>query len=144
MSVNDLFARQEPFFKGDEPSRHDQAKQRRTDIEARWRIVCRQVDTRDNRRCRCCGRQGNPDGIDALDKLHRHHLAFRSKGGQDVASNVLLLCPTCHDAVHVKRTLRIEATSVSGADGGLDFWQTRNGEEFLRRHEVSCGVVERD
>jgi 5-methylcytosine-specific restriction endonuclease McrA len=133
-----------PHFKGNEPSRHDRKVKRKADAEANWRTVCKQVDTRDHYRCRCCGAQGNPDGIDPLDKLHRHHLTFRSKGGQDVASNLCLLCPRCHDAVHVKRTLRIEATSAHGADGGLDFWRTDDRGEWLVKHETACGVADRD
>lgn len=128
----------------DGKSRVDLAAEKRTAKEANWRTVSKQVDTRDHYRCRCCGSRGNPDGIDALDKLHRHHLMFRSHGGQDVASNLVLLCPRCHDGVHVKRTLRIEAASAFGADGALLFWRTNDRGEFLVKREVSCGIAERD
>lgn len=137
-----------PHFKGDGKSRHDLKRDKAAAKEENWRKVCRQVDTRDHYRCRCCGTQGNPDGLDALDRLHRHHLAFRSKGGQDVASNLLLLCPRCHDAVHVKRTLRIEAQSEYGADGALAFWRYTGShpgsDEYAVKRETSCGVTERD
>lgn len=130
--------------KTDMPSRVEERIDKRAAKEANWRVVSRQVDKRDHYRCRACGATGNPDGVDVLDKLHRHHLAYRSHGGQDVASNLLLLCARCHDEVHVKRTLRIDAQGPHGADGGLDFWRQRNNEDFLLKHESACGVTERD
>lgn len=133
------------FFKSDmEPIAVTKAK-KKVAKEANWRSVCRQVDTRDGYRCRCCGRPGNPDGLIALDRLHRHHLMFRSAGGRDVASNLLLLCPICHSKVHVTRTLRIEAQSAHGADGPLAFW-TETGvlPPYLLKRETACNVVEKD
>lgn len=133
-----------PQFKGEEPSRLETRRKKVNDREANWRTVARQVDRRDNYRCRACGTSTNTDSLDPLEKGHRHHLTFRSKGGQDVASNLVTLCPRCHDAVHVKRSLRIEAQTAFGADGALSFWRTLNGEEFLSRREITCGQVERD
>lgn len=130
-----------------EKSSFDVKAEKRTAKEANWRIVCRQVDKRDGYKCRCCGAHGNPEGLDALDKLHRHHLTFRSKGGQDVAANLLLLCSRCHDRVHVKRTLSIEAQDAHGADGPLLFWslpQTDGSTGFLLKRETACNVTERD
>lgn len=132
------------FFKHDMETRVDEKRDRKAKKAEQWLAVCRQVDTRDHYRCRSCGTRGNPEGVDALDRLHRHHLTFRSQGGQDVASNLVLLCARCHDAVHVKRTLRIEATSPYGADGPLSFWRTDDRGEFLVTREVRCGEIERD
>lgn len=80
-----------------------------------------------------------------LQRAHRHHVTFRSKGGQDVASNLCLLCSRCHDAVHAKRTLRVVPTTSFGADGPLEFWRTApDGPEFLAVRELAPGVVDRD
>lgn len=62
--------------------------------EARKRSVYTAVDLRDSRRCRCCGRR---------EKLHHHHLVFRSKQGADSSENVLLLCVFCHALLHAKQ-----------------------------------------
>jgi hypothetical protein len=34
------------------------------------------------------------------DKLHVHHIVFRSKGGTDTPSNLITLCEGCHDKLH--------------------------------------------
>jgi 5-methylcytosine-specific restriction endonuclease McrA len=132
------------FFKHDMPSRVDAKREKVTAKEANWRKVSKQVDRRDQHRCRACRTSVNPDGLDLLDRGHRHHLEFRSKGGQDVASNLVLLCPMCHDKVHVKRTLRFE-WGPHGADGPLEVWrQGADGVWFMAMRETVCGVVERD
>ena len=33
-------------------------------------------------------------------KLHVHHIIFRSNGGTDTPSNLITLCPSCHDKLH--------------------------------------------
>lgn len=42
-----------------------------------------------------------------VERGERHHLQYRSKGGGHETANVLLICRTCHDAVHVKGTLKL-------------------------------------
>ena len=34
------------------------------------------------------------------DKLHVHHVVFRSNGGTDTPSNLITLCEDCHDRLH--------------------------------------------
>jgi len=34
------------------------------------------------------------------DKLHVHHIKFRSEGGTDTPTNLITLCETCHDNLH--------------------------------------------
>jgi hypothetical protein len=58
------------------------------------RSVYAAVDARDHRECRCCGRR---------ESLHHHHLTFRSKGGGDCTTNVLLLCRFCHALLHARQ-----------------------------------------
>jgi hypothetical protein len=52
------------------------------------------VDARDGRQCRCCGRR---------DKLHRHHIVFRSKGGNDTTENLVTICEFCHAMLHARQ-----------------------------------------
>lgn len=126
------------------PSRYEEKADKRAVKEANWRVVSKQVDRRDNYRCRCCGQPTNPEAVDLLERGHRHHLTYRSKGGNDVASNVLSLCARCHDAEHRHR-LRIEVMTAYGADGPCSFWRTdADGQEYLSRREVRPGHVERD
>ena len=137
------------FFKHDMETRAESKAKRTKAKEANWLAVCKQVDARDRGRCRACYRQCDTKAIDPQERAHRHHVEFRSKGGQDVASNLVLLCATCHDRVHVKRTLRIEPTTAHGADGPLTIWRTvedneHDWHEYISRRETAVHQVERD
>ena len=45
----------------------------------------------DGGKCRRCG---------TSNRLHVHHVMYRSQGGKHVAENLITLCYTCHDVVH--------------------------------------------
>jgi hypothetical protein len=62
--------------------------------DQRRRSVYLAVDRRDERACRCCGRR---------EKLHHHHLIFRSRQGEDAPENILLLCAFCHALLHARQ-----------------------------------------
>lgn len=49
---------------------------------------------RDGYRC-LSGRKGKHS-----EKLHVHHIVFKSQGGTDTPSNLITLCETCHDDLH--------------------------------------------
>lgn len=83
-------------------------RDRQREQERVQRSVAFSVAERDRRQCRCCGRG---------DKLHHHHLTFRSRGGEDSTANELLLCAYCHALVHA-RQLWIHGTN---ADTRLTF-----------------------
>jgi hypothetical protein len=68
--------------------------------DANERRVFAEVDARDQRRCRCCGRQGDPNATTLLGRIHRHHIRYRSKGGFDEPRNLLSLCAVCHALEH--------------------------------------------
>ncbi len=55
-----------------------------------------QVLTRDDRRCRICGRR--PDDNSDLE-LHVHHIRPWAKGGITDPSNLITLCHTCHNGL---------------------------------------------
>jgi hypothetical protein len=58
------------------------------------KAIAFQVGERDHYSCRCCGRK---------EKLHRHHLTFRSRGGMDSTENELMLCKYCHALIHARQ-----------------------------------------
>lgn len=61
------------------------------------RLVYVAVDARDQNKCRVCGVYR---GID----IQRHHIVYRSAGGQTTTQNVISLCAECHlVGVHLGR-----------------------------------------
>lgn len=70
----------------------------RRDRENLRRSVYAQVNVRDERACRCCGRKAAGN-----ESLHHHHLTFRSRGGGDETGNILLLCVFCHALLHARQ-----------------------------------------
>lgn len=69
------------------------------------------VFERDDWRCRYCGWR----------RVHCHHIVFRSDGGEDISSNLVTLCPTCHNAVHLDILNIWSDRPEVGADGELEF-----------------------
>jgi 5-methylcytosine-specific restriction endonuclease McrA len=67
------------------------------------RVVYRAVDQRDQYRCRECGARCSPSAASLLDRAHRHHIIFRSAGGETTTANVLTLCSEAHADVHAHR-----------------------------------------
>jgi 5-methylcytosine-specific restriction endonuclease McrA len=105
--------------------------------EANWRAVCVAVDMRDKLQCRVCRRHTSPWALTMLDKGHRHHIVFRSAGGEDSSANVCILCSGCHALVHAHK-LQIEGN----ADVALAI-SRRNletGEMEVWKQEVSPRV----
>ena len=67
------------------------------------RAVYRAVDARDKYRCRACGERCSPSATSLLQKAHRHHIRFRSAGGETVTANVVTVCARCHADLHAYR-----------------------------------------
>lgn len=130
------------FFKGQEPTRTDDAKAREAAEAKAWRECCKVVDFRDKRTCRACGRKSDPEAVGLTKRGHRHHIVYRSAGGEDISSNVITLCYECHDAEHVKRLLDVDGN----ADDAVAFWRRESlqHEWYLWRREIAVGVMERD
>lgn len=129
------------FFKADLKSRVDDALDHEKAEDAQWRLVCKQVDARDHRTCRACGKHTNPDDVGLL-RGHRHHIVYRSAGGPDSTENVVTVCAECHNAVHTKKLLDIEGS----ADEALAFWKRDKitDDWYLWRREVAVGRFEHD
>jgi len=122
------------------PSRHESRKERKAADEANWRAVCRVVDVRDGRQCRCCDRRSDPDATGLLDRGHRHHIVYRSAGGRDETSNLVSLCAGCHNDEH-KHRLRIEG------DPNVALMFFRKGDDgvwYCTREEIAVRQVRRD
>ncbi len=129
-----------PHFKQNEPSRHDQKKERKAITDLNWRTVCREVDKRDGKSCRGCDKRSDPEATGTLQRGHRHHIIYRSAGGMDTSDNLVTLCADCHNDEHQNR-LRIEgnpneALRFSRKDA-LDMW-------FYCREEIAVRVIRRD
>lgn len=133
-----------PAFKADEPSRRETKAARKAAEESAWRAVCKAVDARDGKACRCCDKRSDPDATGLLERGHRHHIVYRSAGGKDETSNLVTLCGNCHEAEHRHR-LQIVERSTDGADGPLSFWRKdEHGTLYLSREEIAVRQVRRD
>ena len=87
-------------------TRAERKQAKKTAQEAAERACYRAVDQRDGHACRVCKRLVG--GNSMLDRAHHHHLVYRSRGGEHASANVITVCKACHDAIHVKATVRLE------------------------------------
>lgn len=102
-------------------SRADEKAEKRAKAQKDQRDVYRLVTTRDKRRCRACLNPADPSALDMLKKGHHHHIQFRSAGGRDESSNLMLACARCHAAIHAHRL-----TVTGNADERLTFKTEKN------------------
>jgi hypothetical protein len=113
------------------PSARVIEKQRkRTEEASQLRACYKAVDERDAGRCRVCGKRGSPTAVGLLDRLQRHHMVYRSKGGEHRSENVLSVCAACHAAIHVDGSLRVIGDAdvrdaVTGKLGGVAVWRLK-------------------
>jgi hypothetical protein len=78
-------------------------KQYQKGVQYGFENVKAYVLSRDGYKCRC-GKKG------CSDKLHVHHIKFRSKGGSDAPNNLITLCEKHHKALHAgKFELKVNA-----------------------------------
>ncbi|KHD08119.1 HNH endonuclease [Candidatus Thiomargarita nelsonii] len=97
---------------------------------------------RDGYKCKS-GQKGNHS-----KKLHVHHIQFKSNGGTDIPSNLITLCETCHDALHLgefelktRKTKTKHATEMGIIKSQLiksdwDFAETFGYETKFKREQV--------
>lgn len=80
------------------------------------------------------------------DKLHVHHIAFRSKGGTNTPSNLITLCDRCHKELHdgkivleTKKSKTKHATEIgilkSRLKSVLEFTETFGYETKFKREQ---------
>jgi hypothetical protein len=68
---------------------------------AGWRRIKRFALRRAHGHCQRCGRPSN--------ELHVHHITPVSQGGSNRLSNALVVCPSCHKALHRRATVETRA-----------------------------------
>jgi hypothetical protein len=89
-------------------TRRERKQDARTAEAATMRACYRLVDARDGGQCRVCKKRASPTATTLLERMHRHHMVYRSRGGTHEPENVLSVCSGCHDAIHVRLDLRVE------------------------------------
>lgn len=110
MTPNYLHSRDLERTATQKPSKLDRVlreQQDKRETDALKRTVYREVDQLDERKCRCCGRHGNPYATTTLGRLHHAHLIDASLGGEMSIFNIYLLCWICHALVHAKQVFPI-------------------------------------
>lgn len=134
-------------FKHDMKTRVDVALEKDAEDESNARRWNKEINDRDSRTCRACGKHTNPDTFGLL-RGHLAHIVYASGGGSMEPSNRVTLCPGCHSDEHGDR---LRFTRDGGpyvgidANGPLEFWRKDDaGQWYLSRREVAPGMVERD
>jgi hypothetical protein len=97
--------------------------------EGMKREVYAKVDARDGKRCRCCGRKGNPNATTTIGRLHRAHIQDASRGGQIETANLATLCWICHALEHAKQ-LWFRGTNADDVRLGFDIHEAAAVEVF--------------
>lgn len=72
-----------------------------------WESLKRTIMLRDKGRCRLCGKRCSYSAASLSTKADPHHIIFQSAGGEDTTANVLVLCRSCHDDLHVHRSVML-------------------------------------
>lgn len=89
-------------------TRNDEKRERTTAETRNLREVYRLVDTRDQGRCRICGRRVVANAVTSVERAEHHHIVKRSQGGPDTTANILLVCVSrCHDDIHVRALVKL-------------------------------------
>jgi len=65
-----------------------------------WQLTCNAIFRRDGGACRACGREVKQVSANPLTRAETHHIVYRSAGGTDDESNLVLLCAQCHADEH--------------------------------------------
>lgn len=58
------------------------------------------IYNRDGGRCRVCGMKLFLSSRDPFKVMHKHHVKYRSAGGEDTMENQIAICPKCHQQEH--------------------------------------------
>lgn len=88
--------------------REHSSRPNRESLSKRLGRVAKQIKARDSHRCAYCGATEKSSGA----HMHLDHLTPRSKGGADVATNLVVACRRCNDA---RKELSLAAWRVYAA-----------------------------
>ncbi len=115
-------------------------KIRQREEQANYRAVWKIIDKRDHGRCRACLTRSDPNAISMLDRAHRHHIIYRSAGGEDTDENLITLCAVCHANQH-RGVIDIRGNARTG----VELWKNDGeGGWYLEWRETMPFVYERD
>lgn len=81
--------------------------------------------------CRICGAQANNGRL--YGHIHLHHLVTRQDGGDDVAENIVPLCPVCHDGVTRRNRGLCLVLMLTLTDEEHAYMERRGGYDYARR-----------
>lgn len=135
--------------KADEPSRVDIALAKVAEEAANIRRWDAEIDRRDRRQCRACGKRSDPEVIGLTTRGHRAHIVYASAGGSLEPSNRVTLCSRCHNDEHKDRLRFTESGGPYAginANAGMEFWRrlSRQSGFYLSKREIAPHVVEKD
>jgi hypothetical protein len=138
----------ESQFKHQQKSRVDDAIEREAAAASNLKKWDAEIDKRDGKACRACGRKSDPDVVGLTKRGHRAHIVYASACGSWEPFNRVTLCYRCHNDEHKDR---LRFTEAGGPYVGIDanvpmeFWRkTNDGAWYLSRREIACGKPEKD
>jgi hypothetical protein len=103
------------------------------DADALKREVYAEVDQRDDKHCRCCGRRGNPNATTTLGRIHRAHILDSSRGGEMASWNICSLCWICHALEHTGTQLFFVGTDANKLTLGFEIHEAAVVDVFGNR-----------
>ncbi len=103
-----------------------------------WRVITEHIFLRDRGLCRACGVTVRPKHPNPARVAHVHHIVYRSAGGSDHKSNLVLVCARCHDLEHR------HIYSMAGNGDELVTVTLRNAEtgRTVSQHDSPCPAVD--
>jgi 5-methylcytosine-specific restriction endonuclease McrA len=109
--------------------------QKRQEVEG-WREIVAAIFKRDQGCCRVCGRRVKPMTDNPHARAHTHHIQYRSAGGTDETTNLILLCGLCHALEHEHRI-----DILGNADTSVWIYTISEGGKETRR-DSPCPTVD--
>jgi hypothetical protein len=81
--------------------------------------------------CRVCGEPGHNGRYHG--RIQFHHVVSRAHGGADTESNIVPLCPDCHDAITRREPLPCYGLLLQLDDAEYSYMIERGGEDYPER-----------
>jgi hypothetical protein len=134
------------MFKSDLDTRVDERVERDRQDAANEKAWNAEIDRRDGRECRACGRKSDPEKVGLTTRGHRAHIVYASAGGSMEPFNRITLCHICHNAEH-KNKLRMTGPSHPvNANEPVTFWckAADSGQWYISREEIAVRQVRKD
>ena len=112
----------EPYTKAQQLARPVRRYRRKVAGPKRWQAL------HDEKQgpCRVCG-------ADRLDRNELHHLIPRDRFGDDVADNLVPICPDCHAGIHNRNKAHVVALLSGLTDAEYAYAIDKGGEGVFER-----------